>query len=605
MKNTLFLFLTMLAFSLTLKAQQFVSTAPSNRNAVLEEFTGRTCSYCPDGHVIANSIQANYPDRFWSVNIHSDGYNSLTSYPNLNTDKGNQIRAAFNAVSFPRGVINRSTPGAISRDVWDSYVETQMNQAAECNVGGKVMIDPETRVASILVEVYYTANSLVDENYLTVVMLQDSIIGSQSYAQVNPEQWMGGDQYCHMHILRDIVTDVMGDAISPTTQGTLVVRSYEYQIPETIGYPNGVAVDLNNIHFLAWVSERYQGLPTRPILNVCELETVFGVDEPIHPYVCDIVLNNTDDCSLSKVVDLKIRNIGTGAINSMAVAVEYGDDTYYSNWEGELVPDEKVQLSMPVTAHFGMLPMTVSITEANGQPYGHSTTTSVTCMEWANLEVEGSEATVELELMQDKYGEQITWEFTASDGTVLCSGGPYYNLVGSSGTLIHLEHIVLPVDECVKFTIYDAAGNGICCNSGQGYYVVKDSHDNVLFGDHDDGAFGAQASHRISVKAQQVGLEDEGHSLRIYPNPTTGILNVQGKGMTSVEVYNTAGQRMMSQAVGDNGIQLNMESLSNGIYFLRIHANDGAILNRTFSVARLEILDVTKKAASSKRLFSL
>ena len=243
MKNTTFLFFALLACSLTLKAQQFVSTMPSNRNVVLEEFTGRTCSYCPDGHVIANSIQADYPDRFWSVNIHSDGYNSLTSYPNLNTDKGNQIRAAFNAETFPRGVINRSTPGAISRDVWDSYVEAQMNQAAECNVGGKVMIDPETRVASILVEVYYTTNSLVNENYLTVVMLQDSIIGSQSYAQVNPEQWMGGDQYCHMHILRDVVTDVMGDAISPTTQGALVVRSYEYQIPETIGYPNGVAVD--------------------------------------------------------------------------------------------------------------------------------------------------------------------------------------------------------------------------------------------------------------------------------------------------------------------------------------------------------------------------
>lgn len=586
MNKTVFLSLALLVFSLTLHAQQFVSTTPSNRNAVLEEFTGRTCSYCPEGHVIANSIQTNFPNRFWSVNIHSDGYYSLTSYPNLNTDKGNQIRAAFNAESFPRGVVNRSTPGAISRDAWASYAETQTNQSAECNVGGKVMIDPETRVASILVEVYYTANSLVSENYLTIVMLQDSIIGSQAYAHENPGQWMGGDQYCHMHILRDVVTDVMGDAISPTTKGSLVVRSYEYPIPETIGDPNGVAVDLNNIHFLAWVSERYQGLPTRPILNVSELETVFGVDEPIHPYVCDIVLNNTDDCSLSKVVDLKIRNIGTGVINSMAVTLDYGDDTYYSNWEGELVPDEKAQLSIPVTANFGTLPMVVSITEANGQPYGHSTTTSVTCMEWANIEVEGNETTVELELVQDKYGEQITWEFTASDGTVLSSGGPYYNLVGSSGTLIHVEHIVLPADECVKFTIYDAAGNGICCNSGQGYYVVKDSHDNVLFGGLDDGAFGDQASHRILVKGQQVGLEEEEHSVRIYPNPTTGVLNIQGEGMTSIEVYNTVGQRVITQAVNGNGIQLNTESLNNGIYFLRIMANDGNVMNRTFSVAR-------------------
>ena len=56
--------------------------------------------------------------------------------------------------------------------------------------------------------------------------------------------------------------------------------------------------------------------------------------------------------------------------------------------------------------------------------------------------------------------------------------------------------------------------------------------------------------------------------------------------MTSVEVYNTVGQRVMTQVVNGNGIQLNTESLNNGIYFLRIQANDGNVLNRTFSVAR-------------------
>ena len=201
MNKKVFFLLVFLAFFFSLEAQQFVATTPSNRKGVLEEFTGRTCSYCPQGHVIANNIQANYPDRFFTVNIHSDGYNSLNSYPNLNTAKGNQIRAAFTAEYLPRGVVNRSTPSAVSRDVWASYAEEQLEQTAECNVGGKVMIDPETRVAAIEVEVYYTANSSVSENYLTIVMLQDSIIGSQTYAQENPAQWMGGSQYCHMHIL--------------------------------------------------------------------------------------------------------------------------------------------------------------------------------------------------------------------------------------------------------------------------------------------------------------------------------------------------------------------------------------------------------------------
>ncbi len=35
-----------------------------------------------------------------------------------------------------------------------------------------------------------------------------------------------------------------------------------------------------------------------------------------------------------------------------------------------------------------------------------------------------------------------------------------------------------------------------------------------------------------------------------------------------------------------NSVQINTEAMDNGAYFIRIHANDGTVLNRTFSVAR-------------------
>jgi len=82
------------------------------------------------------------------------------------------------------------------------------------------------------------------------------------------------------------------------------------------------------------------------------------------------------------------------------------------------------------------------------------------------------------------------------------------------------------------------------------------------------------------------GINELEQSLKIYPNPTSGVLNVHGEGMTNVEVYNTVGQRVITHEVNGTDTQVNTESLSNGIYFLRIHANDGSILNRTFSVTR-------------------
>ena len=82
------------------------------------------------------------------------------------------------------------------------------------------------------------------------------------------------------------------------------------------------------------------------------------------------------------------------------------------------------------------------------------------------------------------------------------------------------------------------------------------------------------------------GVAEFGESVKIYPNPTSGVLNIQGEGLKSIEVYNTIGQCVMTQEVNGDGIQLSTESLNNGIYFLRVRANDGVVLNRTFSVAR-------------------
>ena len=178
--------------------------------------------------------------------------------------------------------------------------------------------DPDTRMATITVEVYYTGNSTADENYLTVAMLQDSILGSQSGMSYNPSQVIGS-QYCHMHVLRDVITEnAWGEAISPTTQGTLITRTYEYEIPEVIGSPNGVEVDLNNIFFLAWVSERYQGTPTRPILTGCELDMVQGSNEPIYPAVMGISTSGTT-CSHTQDVEISIQNIGMETLTSMTV----------------------------------------------------------------------------------------------------------------------------------------------------------------------------------------------------------------------------------------------------------------------------------------------
>ena len=679
MKRITLALMALLALSFSLKAQQYVSTEPANRNVILEEFTGRGCGYCTDGHRIANELMANNPGRLWAINIHAGGY-AQTSYPNMITQDGNTIHGGFQISGYPTGVVNRTTAAGQSRSAWAGIASQQLNQVSECNVAGMAIVNPQTRLATITVEVYYTGNSTVDQNFLTVAMLQDSILGSQAdYGNYNPTQWLNG-QYVHMHILRDVISEsAWGDPISPTTQGTLITRTYEYEIPEVIGSPNGVDVDIDNIFFLAWVSERQQGNAYRPILTGCHLDMVQGSDEPIYPMIRSVSQVGGATCTHTKIVDVNVQNGGTDVLTSLTINAEVEGETYTINWEGNLAQYEIEKLEIPVEVSFGTHPINVEITEANGQPYSTQVTSSVNCLEWQSVEIEGEEEELKLELMQDKFGNHITWEFTTPDGTVLASGGPYTMLASGTGTQLHIEHATVPANECVKFTIYDQMENGICCSFGHGYYIVKDSQGNVLFGDEDDGEFGAEATHLISVEGavqvditetevanvdynhadfmahmtcstypDEVGfscrkvtssepmiingvynefqnilgftddlemssiymvkayavvngqtyygpettfqtwmenVDEFENSLKLYPNPTANVLNVEGEGMRSIEVYNAVGQCLMKQEINGNKAQVNTESLNNGMYFIRVIANDGAMLNRTFSVA--------------------
>ncbi len=576
--------MAILALAFSVKAQQFVSTTPTNRNVILEEFTGRNCGYCPDGHLIANQIMANNPGRVWAINVHAGGY-APTSYPNFITPDGNTIHGGFSISGYPTGVVNRSTAAGQSRSAWNNLTNAQLNQASECNIAGRAVVNEGSRTATITVEVYYTGSSAYEENYLTVAMLQDSILGSQSGMSGNPSQVIG-NQYCHMHVLRDVITaSAWGDAISPTTQGTLITRTYEYQIPETIGSPNGVDVDLNNIFFLAWVSERFQGTPARPILTACELEKTNMTDEPIYPIATNVAPAVGASCSHTKTFSFELANIGTDELTSMKFSAQAGDVIRDFEWNGSLPSGDKTLMSFDMELPFGTFDGTLNIVEANGEPYEYQVAFQATCEEWIEFQVEEEgTTTLKVYVIQDQFGEQITWDIINSAGETIAEGGPYQHLMGSGSTQPNVKTIDdVPVNDCYLFRIYDNNGNGICCNYGNGYYYVRDGHGNMIFGGEGNGDFGEMASQQFSL-VNTTGVENQvEHSLKVYPNPANQTLNVEGE-LTSIEVYNTVGQCLLSRKVNGN-TQIDLSNYSNGMYFLRVY-NNGEVTVRKFSVNR-------------------
>lgn len=575
----------LLACCMQVNAQDFVSTAPANRNVVIEEFTGRNCGYCPDGHVIANQIVHNNPGRVWAVNVHAGGF-SPTSFPNLNTTESNTILNGFGVSGFPSGAVNRSDYTALNRGQWASAASQQMAQAAECNVAGQAVVNPTTRVAKITVEVYYTGNSEEANNYLTVMMLQDSIMGSQAGGTSNPEQMING-QYCHMHILRSTVTPTWGEQIAPTTAGTLITKEYVYEIPETIGNPNGVEVDLDNITFLAIVTESVKtpGNATRPILNACELTTLQGSEDAIFPYIAAVASASGISCSQTRTFNVGVTNGGLEELTSLKFeAYVDGELAKEQTWEGSIASYAGTNVEMEFDVPGGSHNIEIRIVEANGTAFEFAKEITASFDEWAEVIIEGEEEEFTIDIMQDKYGNQITWELLASDMSVLASGGPYTMLVGgSASTQLHQEKVTVAKGECVKFVIKDAVGNGICCQYGEGYYQIKDSKGNLLV--DGDGDFGSEASVLLSVTdGVSVNETLTTETYNIFPNPVKDVLTVKGENMKQVVIYNSVGQMVETINAESDEVRVNVSAYNNGMYLINVIDNNGEMTTSKISV---------------------
>lgn len=582
MKKLSLLVGALLACFVQVNAQEYVSTEPQNKNVLIEEFTGRNCGYCPAGHVIANQIVHNNPDRVWAMNIHAGGY-APTTYPNMNTTDGTAICNGFDVTGFPAGVVNRSTSSAVDRGQWAPKSTQELALPAVCNVDGQVVINPVTRTAKITVEVYYTGDNAEGTNYLTIAMLQDSIIGSQGGSSSNPAQVING-QYCHMHILRDIITDTWGDEISPTTAGTLITKEYVYEIPTTIGSPNGVEVDLDNVLFLAYVTEKHQGTPTRPILNVNELYTLQGTEDAISPMIVGVTSTVDIACTTDRTLSVDITNGGLDEITSLKFESRIdGGEPVITTWEGSIpsyqVADLEIELEIPVGEH----QVEVKIVEANGTAYEYGKTISLNVQDWAVVDVEGETEEITIEIMQDKYGNQLTWEVLASDGSVIAEGGPYQMLVGgATATQLHEEKVTVPAGDCIKFVIKDAVGNGMCCNFGEGYYQIKDSKGNLLV--DGDGDFGSEASALLSIGAYTSVQEMTSEAYNVFPNPVKEVLTIKGENMQEIVIYNSVGQMVEIINCNNDEVKVNVSSYQNGMYFINVVNNNGEVSTSKVSV---------------------
>lgn len=88
----------------------------------------------------------------------------------------------------------------------------------------------------------------------------------------------------------------------------------------------------------------------------------------------------------------------------------------------------------------------------------------------------------------------------------------------------------------------------------------------------------------VSLDCDVSVTEKTASDCHIYPNPTSGIINIDGKNIMKVEVINIQGQKIYFNSSHKNQtselISIDLSGYSKGLYFLKVNTSNGIVLSK-------------------------
>ena len=581
--------------SLPALAQLPVSQTAQNRKVVLEEFTGIHCQFCPDGHKRANDLKASKPaGSVILVNVHEGGYATPgPTEPDFRTSEGNSIAAitGMNIAGYPTGSVNRHLfPGetglAVNRGQWSDYADSILAKPSYVNIALEGSLDVNTRVLTVNASAYYTGTTTAS-NRLTVMLLEDNLSGPQTGAatwyasQINPID----GTYTHNHLLRKVLTSTYnGDAVTTTTSGTTVNKSYSFTVPAQFV---NTASYLGNLQLVAFVAEGNTEIMTAAYGPI----TLTGFPGATDAQIMSNVSVDKEVCAGNLTPLIRLYNNGSTPITAatLKTSVNGGTQTTTS-FSGNIAPATSALVQIPTVSFTPSASNTLNIVlgTVNGAADPVATGNTVAVANIANTTRVSNGQYVKMNFTQDQYGAESSWQIKEEGtGAVVLSGGPYTNLP-AAGVLLHTDSFKTKDATCYELVVLDGYGDGINAGTGAGKFEIVSAGVKVYTS---NGTFGAKdrALFKSSATAGVATLPSFASSVTLAPNPTASrsvlTLSLEKGTKLSVQVVDMMG-RVVNQiadqnlSAGTHTFQIATDNLAAGVYNVRIATAEGVVTQR-------------------------
>lgn len=316
-----------------------VTSEPTQRNILIEEFTGIHCPNCPDGQRVVKELKSLHPERIFSVAVHAGPYATpAAGEPDFTTNIGNMLGNHFQPTFFPCGIVNRTAVDKnfiLGRGQWGAVARDIISKTSPVNLWMESSYDCGTRTLTVNVE-GYVAEDMADPR-LNVFLLQSEVLGPQAGGQLE-------DKYPHRHMLRDRVTsEDFGEKIE-TKKGEYFSKSYTYSVPDNYW---DVKVAPEHLSLLCFVTDGEdnvcQVIENHPVLS----EPVeFSIAESSAPLI-GIGKNYALD-----YVEMYLHNYGNVPLTSADFDITFGKDSFSYTWNGDVNPYSDELIRIPLDGRY-------------------------------------------------------------------------------------------------------------------------------------------------------------------------------------------------------------------------------------------------------------
>lgn len=521
--------------------------AQNERVLLFECFTNTSCGPCAQQNPALDVLINNNGDRIAAIKYHMSWPGANDPMYLHNTVDNDARKGVYSVNSVPHTVVDGIRFANVPGNLNQNMVNNWLNITSPLEMRLSYELDENANV--ITVHVMGRASSAISGTCKLYVGVIEKEIHYTSAPGTNGER----DFYS---VMKKLLPTASGTYIGELNEGDYFAYTFSWE------WANIYNVD--QLDVIAWV----QNPNTKEVYQACRSSQDF---EPF--YQNEAGLSNIDhvksvSCSgwVEPVVELG--NFGSNTLTSAELEVKVNGEVVKTvEWTGNLplYASEQVEIgevSFPVEDENTL---EVCIKSVNGGADEAAKNNVVAS------DIKGAPETVgkalKLSIRTDSNPQETTWQLkNMRTGEVVLQGGPY-----DQANHNYNENLEIAGDGCYDLTVYDAGGDGLV----GGFYGLKAGGVTLFSG----GEFADFESNEFSYEVTADVEESLDHVNSVYPNPTSGVLNIVCEGKQNVTLYNMAGQRVF-EGVAEGWLQIDMKVYGAGIYAVQIGSETQRIVVR-------------------------